>query len=75
MVRVHEQGKPLQLLGDPATVAHKMQKGTSTVFTYRVEMVPDFWLPSLLGPSLLRHEMAEQFSALVAEMQRRSTPR
>ncbi|GBG00799.1 hypothetical protein AZSI13_01260 [Azospira sp. I13] len=50
-------------------------EGEGTVFTYRVEMVPDFWLPSLLGPSLLRHEMAEQFSALVAEMQRRSTPR
>jgi carbon monoxide dehydrogenase subunit G len=50
-------------------------EGEGTVFTYRVDMVPDFWLPSLLGPSLLRHEMAEQFSALVAEMQRRSTPR
>jgi len=50
-------------------------EGEGTVFTYRVDMVPDFWLPSLLGPSLLRHEMAEQFSAQVAEMQRRSTPR
>jgi len=50
-------------------------EGEGTQVTYRAEMVPDFWLPSLLGPSLLRHEMAEQFSAMGAEMQRRSSPR
>lgn len=42
-----------------------------TRLSYRAEMVPDFWLPSLLAPSLFRHETAEQFSAMVAEMQRR----
>lgn len=48
------------------------EEGSATRLTYRAEMEPDFWLPSLLGPSLLRHEMAEQFSAMVAEMLRRA---
>lgn len=60
-------GSAKQFESDMALAA----EGEGTVFTYHVEMVPDFWLPALLGPSLLRHEMAEQFSALVAEMQRR----
>ncbi len=42
-----------------------------TRFSYRVAMVPDFWLPSLLGPSLLQHELAEQFNAMAAEMEKR----
>ena len=48
------------------------EEGSGTRLTYRAEMEPDFWLPSLQGPSLLRHEMAEQFSAMVAEMLRRA---
>lgn len=46
-----------------------------TRFSYRVTMIPDFWLPSLLGPSLLQHEMAEQFSAMAAEMEKRHSVR
>lgn len=38
---------------------------------YRAETVPDFWLPGFIGGSLLRHQMAGQFSAVVREMQRR----
>jgi carbon monoxide dehydrogenase subunit G len=46
-----------------------------TRFSYRVAMVPDFWLPSLLGPSLLQHELAEQFNAMAAEMEKRNAVR
>ena len=46
-----------------------------TRFSYRVAMVPDFWLPSLLGPSLLQHELAEQFNAMAAEMEKRHSVR
>ncbi|MEY5100657.1 MAG: hypothetical protein RJA36_3376 [Pseudomonadota bacterium] len=38
---------------------------------YHAEVEPDFWLPPLLGPSLVRHETAEQFSAMIREMLRR----
>lgn len=42
-----------------------------TRLRYHVEVVPDFWLPPLLGPSFIRHETAEQFSAMINEMLRR----
>jgi len=38
---------------------------------YRVEMVPDRWLPSGLAVQFMRHELAEQFIALGREMERR----
>lgn len=38
---------------------------------YRVEMVPDRWLPSTIGTHFMRHELAEQFMALGREMERR----
>ncbi len=38
---------------------------------YHAEVEPDFWLPPLLGPSMVRHETAEQFSAMIREMLRR----
>lgn len=47
------------------------EEGGATRLTYRAEMEPDFWLPAWLAPSLLRHEVAEQFSAMVREMVRR----
>lgn len=45
--------------------------GEVTRMKYHAEVWPDFWLPPLLGPSFVRHETAEQFSALIAEMLRR----
>lgn len=38
---------------------------------YRVEMLPDRWLPSSIGTQFMRHELAEQFMALGREMERR----
>ena len=42
---------------------------------YRVEMVPDHWLPSGIGTHFIRHELAEQFMALGREMERRQKAR
>lgn len=44
---------------------------------YHAEVVPGFWFPPMIGPALVRHETAEQFSAIIREMmwrQARSTP-
>jgi hypothetical protein len=38
IVRVHDQGKPHLLVANPAGVAHKLNKGRSTVFTYGVKL-------------------------------------
>jgi hypothetical protein len=38
---------------------------------YQIEIVPDQWVPSSIGVRFMRHEMAEQFSALIREMERR----
>ena len=58
-----------------ASEMHLRQEGGKTLFDYRTEMIPDRWIPSSLGVNLLRHEMAEQLSAMVREMVRRSSDR
>jgi hypothetical protein len=40
---------------------------------YQIEVVPDRWVPSSIGVRFMRHEMAEQFSALIHEMERRQS--
>lgn len=42
-----------------------------TRIDYRMEVIPDRWIPSSVGVSLMRHELSEQFSALANEMARR----
>jgi len=46
-------------------------EGDGTRLEYHAEVLPDFWLPPLFGPSFVRHETAEQFSAMINEMLRR----
>jgi len=46
-------------------------QGRGARVDYRVEAVPDRWLPSSIGVPFMRHEMAEQFTALIHEMERR----
>jgi carbon monoxide dehydrogenase subunit G len=41
---------------------------TGTRLTYHAEVLPGFWFPPLIGPALVRHETAEQFSAMLQEM-------
>ncbi|MBS1145542.1 MAG: hypothetical protein H6R14_2948 [Proteobacteria bacterium] len=38
---------------------------------YRIDVVPDRWMPSSIGVRFMAHEMAEQFTALIREMERR----
>jgi hypothetical protein len=42
-----------------------------TSLHYHIEVTPEYWLPSSFGTSFMRHELAEQFSALAHEMARR----
>lgn len=46
-------------------------EGSGTRLSYHADVVPAFWFPPLIGPSVVRHETAEQFSAMMREMQRR----
>ncbi len=38
---------------------------------YHVRVVPEFWVPPVLGPALLKRNFNEQFEALTREMMRR----
>lgn len=47
-----------------------LNRGGVTYLNYRLEMEPDQWLPSGVGVPFLRHEVADQFTALLREMNR-----
>lgn len=53
------------------SVLQLQAEGSGTRLHYHAEVVPGFWFPPLIGPSLVRHETAEQFSAMLREMLRR----
>ena len=42
-----------------------------TRISYHVRAVPGFWFPGYMGEVLLRHEVREQFEAIIKEMLRR----
>ncbi len=42
-----------------------------TRLRYSLQVQPAVWFPPLIGPALVRHEIAEQFSAILREMVRR----
>ncbi|MBI3371924.1 MAG: SRPBCC family protein [Betaproteobacteria bacterium] len=42
---------------------------------YRADAEIDFWLPPLLGTAAMRHEVREQFAAMIEEMRRRAAGR
>jgi len=46
-----------------------------THIDYHMEVIPDRWIPSSVGVNMMRHELAEQFSALAHEMARRQNLR
>jgi carbon monoxide dehydrogenase subunit G len=46
-------------------------EGTGTRLTYRVEAIPGTLFPDVIARRFLRHEIAEQFDAIVREMIRR----
>lgn len=45
--------------------------GSSTLLDYRLELMPEQWIPAGLGVNFMQHELAGQFSALSGEMERR----
>lgn len=45
---------------------------SGTRIHYRAVIVPDFWVPPLIGPRAMRAQAERQFDALVAEMKRRA---
>jgi hypothetical protein len=50
-------------------------QGDTCRLDYHIELAPDSWLPSSLGVNFMRHELAEQFNALVREMEKRQRQR
>lgn len=67
-IRSHGVGGNLQHM---ESVMQLQAEGSGTRLTYHAEVLPDFWFPPLIGPSLVRHQTAEQFSAMLHEMNRR----
>lgn len=50
------------------------QTGHVTLIHYRAEVVPDSGIGRTFGGHFIQHEVEEQFTAMVAEMKRRSAP-
>jgi hypothetical protein len=46
-------------------------EGTGVRIRYRALTVPDFWIPPLIGPALMKTQVTDQFTALATEMHRR----
>jgi hypothetical protein len=40
-------------------------EGNSTLMQFNAELVPDFFMPPLIGPWLIRREMANQITEIV----------
>lgn len=65
-----------QLSGTARSMESRMRlkaQEDGTRLEYRAEIVYDTPLPPLVGLSFVRHEMAEQFSAMIGEMVKRQT--
>jgi len=67
-IRAHGVGGNVQHM---ESVMQLEPDGTGTRLTYHAEVLPGFWFPPLIGPSLVQHETAGQFSAMLQEMLRR----
>jgi carbon monoxide dehydrogenase subunit G len=47
-------------------------EGNGTRIRFRAAMIPDFWVPPLVGPRLIRTRFERQFESLLKEMRRRA---
>lgn len=79
-VDVQADGRLLSkaLSGSPKYLRSELRvqgAGAGSRLDYRIEMIPDHWVPAVLGVSFMRHELAEQFTALLREMERRQKAR
>jgi uncharacterized membrane protein len=46
-------------------------EGDGTRMQYQLELVPGFWVSAVLSPDFVKHEVEEQFTAVIGEMVRR----
>ncbi len=53
-------------------VWHVAGDTTHCTIDYRAVIEPDFWVPPLIGPLLIKRQVREQVDALVAEIHRRA---
>jgi len=60
-------GSPRQV----RSLTHFTAVAGGTEIRHHIELDADTWMPDLLIEPFLRHEVREQFEAVVAEMQRR----
>lgn len=67
-IRAHNVGGNVKRM---ESVMQLQAEGSGTRLHYHAEVMPGFWFPPLIGPALVRHETAEQFSAMLREMVRR----
>ena len=67
-IRAHGVGGNIERM-ESVMQLHTESGGTR--LTYHAEVTPGFWFPPFIGPALVRHQTAEQFSAMVQEMKRR----
>lgn len=67
-IRAHGLGGNIQRM---ESLMRLEPEGSGTRLSYHAEALPGFWFPPMIGPALVRHETAEQFSAMLDEMQRR----
>ncbi len=67
-IRAHNVGGNVKRM---ESVMQLQAEGSGTRLHYHAEVQPGFWFPPLIGPALVRHETAEQFSAMLREMVRR----
>ena len=66
-----------QISGSAKSFASELQlspASSGTAARYHAEMVPDSAIARTFGGPFVKHEIEEQFSAMAAEMARRSTP-
>lgn len=67
-IRAHGIGGNIQRM---ESVMQLRAEGAGTRLTYHDEVLPGFWFPPFIGPALVRHQTAEQLSAMLQEMIRR----
>ena len=67
-IRAHGVGGNFERMD---SVMRLQAEGAGTRLHYHAEVLPGVWLPPFIGPALVRHETAAQFSAMLREMVRR----
>jgi carbon monoxide dehydrogenase subunit G len=67
-IRAHSQGGNVRRMD--SVMKLEPEEGAVRLL-YHAELEPDFWMPPVIGPGFIRHETAEQFSAMIREMVRR----